>query len=160
MMIQIINSFKDKYAFLSNFYASPIEVDEKIYPTAEHLYQANKTADSDAIELIRTATTPGKAKRLGQKVDLIQNWELLKSDIMFQVLCKKFTLNEPLADLLLQTYPHTLVEGNYWHDNTWGDCYCKQCRSIKGQNQLGLHLMSLRNFLSEARLAYSGDSHA
>lgn len=38
----IINSFTGKYAFLSNFYPSPITIDNIQYPTVEHAFQAQK----------------------------------------------------------------------------------------------------------------------
>lgn len=41
----IINSFTGKYAFLSNFYPSPITIDNIQYPTVEHAFQAQKTLD-------------------------------------------------------------------------------------------------------------------
>ena len=41
-----------------------------------------------------------------------------------------------------------LIEGNYWHDNYWGNCLCPKCKEIEGQNQLGKILMKVRSTLS------------
>ena len=48
---------------------------------------------------------------------------------------------------LLSTSNATLVEGNWWHDNFWGDCYCPKCKGIPGANTLGRLLMELRSKL-------------
>jgi hypothetical protein len=68
-----------------------------------------------------------------------------KLPIMGLLLDRKFT-NERLAHKLLETGDAVLIEGNYWHDNEWGDCRCKdrlECQA-EGQNLLGLELMRVR----------------
>jgi len=60
----------------------------------------------------------------------------------------KFKQNSELLKLLIATKPHDLIEGNYWHDNIWGDCLCSRCKNIKGQNLLGKILMEVREELS------------
>jgi len=67
-----IDSFDGEFAFLSNFYSSPVIYDGKKWPTVEHAFQAQKTLDEREQELIRTAKTPGKAKRLGRKVSFLR----------------------------------------------------------------------------------------
>jgi hypothetical protein len=43
------------------------------------------------------------------------------------------------------------LEGNNWHDNTWGNCLCDKCKGIEGKNLLGNILMQVREELcSEA----------
>ena len=44
----------------------------------------------------------------------------------------------------MATAPAPLLEGNYWHDNYWGDCKCKTCEKTEGQNKLGRILMIVR----------------
>ncbi len=61
---------------------------------------------------------------------------------MEQVLHAKFGDPE-LADQLVSTHPHQLVEGNTWHDQFWGDCHCGRCPG-DGENMLGVALMELR----------------
>lgn len=39
----MIDRFRGKYWFLSNFYESPIEEENIVYPTLEHYFQAQKT---------------------------------------------------------------------------------------------------------------------
>ncbi len=141
----MIDSFKFAYAFLSNFHPSPIKYQGKIYPTAEHLYQALKTTNKKEREKIRKATTPGTAKRLGRKVQLRSDWEKIKNKVMMYVIKSKFSQNINLEDTLLHTGNHELVEGNVWHDNYWGNCQCgKSSCKKEGLNQLGKILMKRR----------------
>ena len=55
-----------------------------------------------------------------------------------------FKQNILARETLLGTSTKELVEGNYWHDNVWGDCSCEKCKNIKGQNLLGKQLMQVR----------------
>ena len=139
----MINCFDGKFAFLSNFYPSPITDGNLIFPTVEHMYQAAKTVNIKEYEEIAAADTPGQAKQLGRKITLREDWEEVKDDIMYQALWLKFSIPE-FREKLLATDNEELVEGNNWHDNTWGDCSCERCKDIKGQNMLGKLLMKVR----------------
>ena len=44
---------------------------------------------------------------------------------------------------LLATGDEELIEGNTWHDRTWGRCVCAKCGG-QGQHLLGQLLMELR----------------
>jgi ribA/ribD-fused uncharacterized protein len=137
---------RNRYRFLSNFYVgSPINFDGDDYPTGEHLFASLKTTDPDARERIRGAATPGDAKRLGRKVLLRPNWELLKYDAMRLVLRLKFAVDRPEAELLLQTHDALLVEGTYWNDRCWGvDLRPYAPEASVGRNWLGTLLMARR----------------
>jgi hypothetical protein len=67
---------------------------------------------------------------------------------MEHALRKKFCIPE-LREWLVATYPIPLVEGNYWHDNYWGDCSCNKCQATPGINKLGKMLMDLRERLRD-----------
>ena len=70
-----ITSFRDKNAFLSNFYPSPIKgIDWIDYPTVEHAYQASKTDDLEERKRIAKLSTPGQAKKAGRKVNCLGDW--------------------------------------------------------------------------------------
>lgn len=143
----IIQKFQGKYFFLSNFFLCPILYKGKAYPSAEYLFQALKTKNKDAREVIRLAPTPARAKRLGRHVKLRPDWEKIKDDVMFQVLIFKFAQNHDLQSLLKKTAGYDLEEGNMWHDQYWGSCRCKKHIDVQGRNQLGKALMKLRNQL-------------
>ena len=49
---------------------------------------------------------------------------------------------------LLETGDEELIEGNRWHDNVFGSCFCPKCGD-KGQNMLGKLLMELRDKLKK-----------
>lgn len=86
----MISSFKDGFSFLSNFFYSPFKYDGIIWRTVEHAFQAAKTLDESEKELIRSATTPTIAKRLGRKVTLRSDWEDDKFAVMHELVTEKF----------------------------------------------------------------------
>ena len=141
----VIDKFHDEYGFLSNFYGSHL--------TVEHYYQANKTLDVVWKDKILGAKTPGKAKRLGAKAPLRPGWNSIRYDIMVKLVREKFRKPD-LAMALINTHPYTLVEGNGWHDNYWGNCSCDKCKDRKGLNHLGLILMTVRGELIKLRDKY------
>ena len=149
-MKEIITKFSGEYHFLSNFYPCKIIVGinkKRIFPSVEHLYQASKTKDKDRQEGIRIAPNASIAKQSGRLVPLREDWEEIKEQVMENAVLAKFLQNEDLQKKLIDTKPFFLVEGNHWHDNFWGDCYCRICKEIYGRNKLGKILMDIRNRL-------------
>jgi len=142
-----IDSFQGKWRFLSNFWEAPTLFEGILYPTAEHAYQAAKTMNIGDRYGIKSCRTPGRAKRMGKKLVLRPDWEEVKLVVMEAVVKSKFTLNNELRLLLKQTGSMELVEGNGWHDNFWGDCWCDDCADIPGQNHLGHIQMKVREGL-------------
>ena len=142
----MIVEFDGENEFLSNFYHSPIFYEGIVYPTNEHFFQAMKTLDQTERQKIANAETPGMAKRLGRHVQLRPDWEKIKVDVMRTGLMLKFT-DAALAKKLLDTGDEELVEGNWWHDNTWGNCHCPKCSRLGGRNLLGMLLMEVRKEL-------------
>ena len=145
----MITSFEGKYSFLSNFYACQTEYHNVKYPTSEHAYQAAKTANPIQKEAIRKADTPDDAKRLGRRVEIKSNWDEIKDEVMYEIVSNKFK-NKRMQAKLLATENEILVEGNYWHDNHFGSCYCKKCLQLPKENILGKILMRVRDELKEA----------
>ena len=155
----IIQSFKGPHAYLSNFYVINIHIADKVNPThmklwrtSEHMYMASKTTNPVVQETIRCMHTPEQAKRYARKVQLRPNWDTYKFGLMLRILTLKFTLNQECHDKLLLTGDDELIEGNYWHDNCWGDCNCSKCHQTQGQNHLGKLLMQVRNTLRSVPL--------
>lgn len=139
-----IDSFRGEFYFLSNFSACVLEYQGITYPTTEHAYQASKTMDHDCRVLISKLATPGQSKKAGKIVDIRPDWHEIKFQVMEDILQIKF--NQPnLKVKLLETGDVELVEGNWWHDNDWGNCTCEKCLDIVGQNNLGKILMKIRN---------------
>lgn len=136
-------TFRGELEFLSNYYPVRIEYGGIVYPSTEHAYQAQKTNDPDLRLQISKAPFKG-IKRMVK--DLRPDWEEVKVSIMKDLIELKFG---PLAQKLLDTDPMYLEEGNYWHDNFWGNCSCPRCSTIVGQNVLGKLLMKRREILKE-----------
>lgn len=144
----MINKFEGEYAFLSNFYPSPMMGFDAIeYPTVEHAFQAQKSLDIMERMAIAKAPTPGKAKRLGRKVKLRPNWNSIKEEVMYNYVFHKFHTHPELKEKLLATGNEYLEEGTTWCDNEWGNCYCPRCVNIQGKNKLGKILMRVRKEL-------------
>lgn len=139
----MINNFRGKYAFLSNFYPSVVEVDGIEYPTVEYAFQATKTFNSVEREFILKQKTPGKAKKAGRKVKIRPDWEEIKTSIMFYLVRQKFKNDVKLKNKLIATKDEELVEGNNWGDTFWGIC-----RGV-GENHLGKILMKVRKVINE-----------
>lgn len=131
----VIDAFTGDFRFLSNFYEASIWIDGKRYPSVEHAYQDAKTGFTS--QTIREAKTPGIAKRLGRAVQLPNNWDQIKVDVMRRLVREKFK-NPLLRAMLLATDDAKLIEGNTWNDTTWGVC------RGRGQNLLGKILMEVR----------------
>ena len=143
----MITEFDGKYAFLSNFFYAPFVYDGIIYPTNEHFFQAMKTLDQEKRKQIAEAKTPGAAKRMGRQVQLREDWEEVKYAAMRVGVERKFDAHPGLAEKLIATGDAILIEGNSWHDNTWGSCFCPKCAAIAGKNWLGEILMERRKEL-------------
>lgn len=144
----MIDFFDGEFAFLSNFYNASCIFEGKLYPTVEHAFQAAKSLDHAERDWIAAAGSPGLAKRLGRSVNLRPDWEKVKFDVMEECLRSKFA-DPVLKQKLLATGNEELVEENYWHDNTWGNCSCEKCKDIVGRNMLGNILMKLRTEFME-----------
>jgi hypothetical protein len=143
----IISDFRDQYSFLSNFYQLGLDFKDKTGCfTVEHAFQASKTNDMTMKEMIKHAPSPSTAKRMGRNVPLREDWDVVKDSMMEFFLRVKFE-NPELKKLLLETKGKTLVEGNVWHDNYWGNCKCEKCQSVPGKNMLGKLLMKIRDEL-------------
>lgn len=142
----IINQFRGKYHFLSNFSNYGFyDEDLEHWKTVEHYYQAGKTNSIEWIKLIGNTVNASDAKQAGKKCPLRDNWEDVKIKRMWQGLKYKFGQNFSAKWKLLQTGDAVLIEGNTWHDNFWGNCRCLACSTINGKNILGKLLMKLRS---------------
>lgn len=157
-MMGAIDSFTDANFFLSNFYECPVSYNGITYNHTEGAFQAQKTLVENERKYV-SSLTPGRAKRAcskrgldGFKIKLRPDWEVVKDQIMYEVLVAKFTQNKDLAEKLIATGERVLIEGNTWHDNYWGDCTCNDCKNIYGKNQLGITLMKIREQLKSGEL--------
>lgn len=132
----------DLYIDFSNFASYEILVDELLWPTVEHFYQAEKTFDLDEKEAIRKAFSPSEAKRLGRKACLRPDWEDIKENVMLRALRAKFNQYPILAETLSETGGALLIEDSPY-DRYWGG------KLPYSKNRLGMLLMLVRDELHE-----------
>lgn len=143
-----VSSFRGPYAFLSNFHPAPIAYGKVVWPTAEHMYQAAKSTDRWERDQVRSAETPGQAKRMGKHITLRKDWSDEKRlEIMETIVRMKFQQNPDLAQMLLDTEDMELVEGNNWNDRFWGMVWNANKVCWEGENHLGKILMKIREEL-------------
>ena len=142
--MDVINSFRDKYRFLSNFYQCPFEYKGLVYPNAEAAFQAQKCLTEEE-KVLFTEYSASKAKRFGRQVQLRSDWQEVKLGLMEEIVRAKFRQNPETAKLLLSTGDRELIEGNTWHDVYWG----VDIRTGEGENHLGKILMKIREELKE-----------
>lgn len=138
--VRKIDSFRDEYWFLSNFWPCILYHAGIRYPSVEHAFQAQKTMSYSKRLQISKLETPDYARKAGRRLKLREDWEKCKEAIMFHLLKQKFKdpkLNKQLAD----TSDAELIEGNWWGDTYWGVC------NGKGENRLGKLLMKVRDEL-------------
>jgi ribA/ribD-fused uncharacterized protein len=132
-----INSFRNEYFFLSNFYEAPVTYEGLTYQNNEAAFQAQKCADPKEREVF-TTLNPSEAKRTGRKVHLRKDWEQIKVSVMSDIVMAKFKQNPDLTKMLLDTGDAYLEEGNNWGDRIWGTV------DGQGANCLGVILMETR----------------
>ena len=144
----MIASFENEYSFLSNFFEFDVTYNGITFKNNEAAFQAQK-CPSRINEFVNLP--PNKAKRLGRKVDLRSDWDQVKDQIMYEICKCKFTQHPILKFMLINTYGHTLVEGNWWNDTYWG-----VCKGV-GQNKLGKILMRIREELIHESCNSSAD---
>lgn len=133
-----IDTFRNDYFFLSNFYNADVEYSGFTFKNNEAAFQAAK-CPSRITEFV--GLNPSEAKRLGRRVELRPDWEQVKENIMYEICKAKFTQNKDLGELLVKTGDAKLVEGNNWGDRIWG------VYNGIGQNKLGKILMRIRDEL-------------
>lgn len=146
-----IDSFKGEHRWLSNFHMCSVEFEGLVYPSTEHAYQAAKTLEPGLRLAIKNLPEPKLARRAGQLLDLTEDWHTTrKFAVMKEVCTYKFTKHPDLREKLLETKDIILIEGNNWHDNIWGCCFCARCNN-QGQNHLGKLLMEIREALKNEK---------
>lgn len=163
-----ISVFRDENRWLSNFAYGPFWYKGVRFDNVEQAFQAEKfshlsTAEAakaigaENMEKYHLSMSDNKllfhyfaqlkaveAKKASHLTQVRPDWDTVKFDIMHKLVDLKFTSNPHLMAKLLSTGDAELIEGNYWHDNTWGMCSCYRCRNIASKNMLGKILMEVR----------------
>ena len=164
-----IDNYRGDYAFLSNFYYSPITVRMEYlpglfhrlaFPTLEHAYQASSVARFSDVLIIQSLREPGDAKRAAHEMQSVNDWHDRRLKVMNKLIDIKFWLDidvfthldgyiPEITKKLLDTGEEMLIEGNTWGDVYWGVC------NGTGENNLGKLQMRRRAHLREIILRYT-----
>lgn len=137
----MINTFRGKYIFLSNFYPVRIDYDGFTYDSVEHAYHAQKINNKEWKEYCAArGRSAGDIKRFVKNLSIRSDWECVKVYIMEELLTIKFQ-DKTIQKLLLDTGDEWIIEENYWGDKFWGVC----TKTKAGQNILGKLLMNIRS---------------
>ena len=149
--------FKGQLTPLSNFFQTPITIQNIRFHSVEQFYQAEKArrhGDRRNFMAIMEEYDPAEIKSLAKKI--VQNPAITREaemeaniQSMETALHEKFKSPE-MKDFLIQTGTKVLAEASF--DDIWGtgvDFYKSNCTTIdyKGQNKLGKMLMDLRSKL-------------
>ena len=130
----------------SNFSRHRIFLKEKLWPTTEHYFQAQKFAGTEHEEAVRMAPSAKEAAQMGRerKRPLRADWESVKDAVMRDALRAKFSQHAALRAILIETRDAELVEHTA-NDSYWGDG-----GDGSGKNMLGRLLMEVRAELRAA----------
>lgn len=136
---------RDEYGYFSNFSDHPITLENKVWPTTEHYFQAKKFEGTKYEELVRLTKTPGEAAKMGRdKSNPLRNdWQKIKDGVMYTCVYAKFTQHKDLMKNLLNTGDAILIEHTK-NDSYWGDG-----GDGTGRNQLGITLMKVRDDINK-----------
>ncbi len=142
-MMNIIQFYKvhDSYGFLSNFAPYPIFLDNQVWKTVEHYFQASKFEDEFTKLKIRQMNSPMDAATEGRngKNALREDWDYIKEDIMREAVLAKFLQHPKLRKKLILTGNSILIE------HTKNDSYWADGGDGTGKNRLGIILMEIRD---------------
>lgn len=134
----LFNSYQNKE--FSNFYDCDVNCFGYHFTCVEEAYQWLKLPGDIRIAWYPKFSGVGgyKAKQLGKKIPLRDDWEQIKLLAMLVLNDNKYTQNPYLRDLLVETGDDTLYHLSPW-DLFWG-----VDNNLNGKNILGRQLTSLR----------------
>lgn len=126
---------------------------------AAFMYAKAKTfGDEQIAAQILENQEPRAAKKLGRKVTGFDDvvWDQVKLKLMIDVCMAKFSQNNRMVQILMDTSPKELVEGSPY-DKIWGiglaanDPRSLDRKNWKGENLLGQALMKVREWFLSTR---------
>jgi ribA/ribD-fused uncharacterized protein len=138
--------YMGKWYCFDNFSPFSVVFNNKVYPTAEHLYQALKFKSLTNREMVSRAQSAHAAKKLAKSLqrDVREDWDDVKISMMETVCGLKMVQHEYVQKTLLKSGDLEIIESSPV-DSFWGWGPDK-----KGRNELGKIWMRLRDELKAA----------
>ncbi len=127
------------YIYLSPYTAHALEIEGKVYPTLEHVYQCARYTDEKIIEEIRTAQSPVKAWETSSKYKHLQKPEFKSEEhklkVMKDLMRLKAEQHEEIRTALIESGDFKIVR----HIVTFppGDGFWDDGEDGKGLNHIG-----------------------
>lgn len=138
--------FLDGWYVFDNFAPFQVQWRGKLYPTAEHAYQAAHFIDAhpELSEKVRQCSSPRQASDFANNNSHYDDpdWKSKRLSIMEEIITAKLAQHPYVQEKLLQTGSKMIVEMND-DDSFWGWGADK-----KGRNHLGKIWMKLRDQLT------------
>jgi len=142
---EVAEFFLDKWYVFDSYAPFQIEWKEKIWPTAEHAYQAAHFFETkpDLAEQVRLQRSPRLADEFANShsADDDPNWKNMRLKVMEEICLLKLKQHKLIQDTLLESGDLRLVESNP-NDYFWGNG-----ADDSGENHLGMIWMKLRREL-------------
>ena len=116
------------------------QLEERVWPTAEHYYQAHKFKGSNYEQTILNARTGQEAHKLGNRwlKPKVKNWKHMRRLWMTRALYRKVSEFPEVKEALLETDNNLIIETSLY-DHFWG-----VGRDQRGQNTMGKIWMDIR----------------
>lgn len=132
-----------EYKEYDNFFVSPFRENGVVFQSTEHYYQYHKCVNDYDRNNVLTASIED-VYSVGQTVEITDNWEERKLDVMFQGNYLKFTQNENLRDSLCNTSESDMIDVP---SNAFGSLFWGSGINGEGKNWNGKILMAVRDLL-------------
>lgn len=146
-------AFKGDRSIFSNFFPSPIIIDDTDYVSVEQYFQQQKAihcGTESQVRKIMNKTNPWYIKTVGKRIEPSEEWNKMRLKILYTGISAKFEQNAPLRQALLNTAGLNLYEATTdlfyacgidldspkWLSGDW-----------PGQNATGQILMKVRSEL-------------
>lgn len=141
-MTDTISEFVGEYEYMRNDFESTAQVvfEGEVYSCVQRAFQAAKTQDVTTRARIRDAKNIREANKIGRyEVDLPDDWDDRRVDVMTTLVKEKFRGSSELAKKLVSTGDCDIEMGNS-RDDFWG-----VLKDGSGDNMMGKILMKVRD---------------
>jgi len=129
---------------LDNFHTCQVLMDGILWMSSEQCYQAMKFPHDDAArEAVRQASPGMGSWSAGQKAKARPDLEEVKVDMMYEANWAKFSQNDHLRQVLVESVGPIHAQGGFW--KTWNEVLLERIREeLRGDNSRDSFVLSQR----------------